>query len=65
MGQLAGNFTDAVKDVALILLIIAGSGAFKEVLTASGVSSQIASQLQSFNLPPLVARLGNCRYYSH
>ncbi|QTE39692.1 gluconate:H+ symporter [Mucilaginibacter gossypii] len=54
MGQLAGNFTDAVKDVALILLIIAGSGAFKEVLTASGVSGQIASQLQSFNLPPLL-----------
>lgn len=54
MGQLAGNFTDAVKDVALILLIIAGSGAFKEVLTASGVSTQIADQLQALNLPPLL-----------
>jgi len=54
MSQLASNFTDAVKDIALILLIIAGSGAFKEVLTASGVSDQIAAQLQQFNLPPLV-----------
>ncbi|WP_184545709.1 gluconate:H+ symporter [Mucilaginibacter sp. FT3.2] len=54
MKLLAGNFTDAVKDIALILLIIAGSGAFKEVLTASGVSNQIATQLQTFNLPPLV-----------
>ncbi|MEO3406583.1 gluconate:H+ symporter [Mucilaginibacter sp. CAU 1740] len=54
MGQLAGNFTEAVKDVALILLIIAGSGAFKEVLTASGVSTQIADQLQALNLPPLL-----------
>jgi Gnt-I system high-affinity gluconate transporter len=54
MGQLAGNFTDAVKDVALILLIIAGSGAFKEVLTASGISTQIADQLQALNLPPLL-----------
>jgi Gnt-I system high-affinity gluconate transporter len=54
MGQLAVNYTDAVKDIALILLIIAGSGAFKEVLTASGVSDQIAAQLQQFNLPPLV-----------
>ncbi|AYL94077.1 gluconate:H+ symporter [Mucilaginibacter celer] len=54
MGQLAGSFTDAVKDVALILLIIAGSGAFKEVLTASGVSTQIADQLQALNLPPLL-----------
>ncbi|WP_183557096.1 gluconate:H+ symporter [Mucilaginibacter sp. SP1R1] len=54
MSQLAINYTDAIKDIALILLIIAGSGAFKEVLTASGVSSQIAEQLQQFNLPPLV-----------
>lgn len=54
MSQLAVNYTDAIKDIALILLIIAGSGAFKEVLTASGVSGQIANQLQTFNLPPLV-----------
>ena len=54
MGQLAVNYTDAVKDISLILLIIAGSGAFKEVLTASGVSNQIADQLKQFNLPPLV-----------
>lgn len=54
MGQLAVNYTDATKDIALILLIIAGSGAFKEVLTASGVSNEIAAQLQQFNLPPLV-----------
>jgi Gnt-I system high-affinity gluconate transporter len=54
MGLLAVNFTDAVKDISLILLIIAGSGAFKEVLTASGVSNQIADQLKQFNLPPLV-----------
>jgi len=54
MSQLAVNYTDATKDIALILLIIAGSGAFKEVLTASGVSNEIAAQLQQFNLPPLV-----------
>jgi Gnt-I system high-affinity gluconate transporter len=54
MSQLAVNYTDAIKDIALILLIIAGSGAFKEVLTASGVSNEIAAQLQQFNLPPLV-----------
>jgi Gnt-I system high-affinity gluconate transporter len=54
MGMLAINYTDAVKDISLILLIIAGSGAFKEVLTASGVSTQIADQLKQFNLPPLV-----------
>jgi Gnt-I system high-affinity gluconate transporter len=54
MKLLAGNFTDAVKDIALILLIIAGSGAFKEVLVASGVSNEIAKQLETFNMPPLL-----------
>ncbi|TSD63531.1 gluconate transporter [Inquilinus sp. KBS0705] len=54
MSQLAVNYTDAIKDIALILLIIAGSGAFKEVLTASGVNNQIADSLKQFNLPPLV-----------
>ena len=54
MSQLAVSYTDAIKDIALILLIIAGSGAFKEVLTTSGVSNEIAAQLKQFNLPPLV-----------
>ncbi|PLW88772.1 gluconate:H+ symporter, partial [Mucilaginibacter sp.] len=43
MAVISGQLTDAVKDIALILLIIAGSGAFKEVLTASGVDKLIAA----------------------
>ncbi|WP_454801533.1 gluconate:H+ symporter [Mucilaginibacter phyllosphaerae] len=54
MGTIAVNFTDAVKDISIILLIIAGSGAFKEVLTASGVDKEIANSLKAFNMPPLV-----------
>ena len=55
MGKLAESYADAIKDIALILLIIAGSGAFKEVLTASGVSGQIAGDLQrSLHLQPLI-----------
>lgn len=54
MSAISINFTDAVKDIALILLIIAGSGAFKEVLVASGVDKEIAESLKSFNMPPLV-----------
>jgi Gnt-I system high-affinity gluconate transporter len=38
----------------LILLIIAGSGAFKQVLTDSGISNSISTLLQSFNLQPLI-----------
>jgi len=54
MSSLASNYTDAVKDIALILLIIAGSGALSEVLTTSGASDQIADQLKALNLPPLL-----------
>jgi len=35
-------------------LIIAGSGAFKQVLTDSGASNQISASLQSLNLQPLI-----------
>lgn len=48
-----GIYADAVKDIALILLIIAGSGALKQVLTESGVSNQIATYLQHIKLEPL------------
>jgi len=55
LGKLADAYGDAIKDIALILLIIGGSGAFKEVLTVSGVSGQIAGQLQqSLHLQPLI-----------
>jgi Gnt-I system high-affinity gluconate transporter len=47
-------YGDAVKDVGMILLIIAGSGALKQVLTESGVSKQIASALETWPVHPLV-----------
>ncbi len=47
-------YVDAVKDVSMILLIIAGSGALKEVLTASGVSKEIATVLTGWKVHPLV-----------
>jgi Gnt-I system high-affinity gluconate transporter len=54
MSVIGVSYIDAVKDIALILLIIAGSGAFKEVLTASGVSTEIANSLKQLNMPPLL-----------
>lgn len=47
-------YADAVKDIALILLIIAGSGALKQILTESGVSNQIADYLQHVQVEPLI-----------
>ncbi|HUS02623.1 MAG TPA: gluconate:H+ symporter [Chitinophagaceae bacterium] len=47
-------YTDSVKDIAMILLIIGSAGCLKQVLTDSGVSDQIASQLNGINIHPLV-----------
>lgn len=47
-------FADAVKDVALILLIIGASGALKQVLTDSGVNKEIAGLLQGLHMHPLI-----------
>lgn len=54
MSELADIFGDAIKDIALILLIIGGSGAFSQVLTDSGVTNHIAGLLQTVNLSPLL-----------
>lgn len=54
MSELNTIYIDAVKDVALILLIIGGSGAFKQVLVDSGVDKQIGYHLQQLPLDPLV-----------
>lgn len=43
IGTIMDGYGAAVKDIALVILIIAGSGAFKQVLVESGVSQQIAA----------------------
>lgn len=54
MKEVMHIYTEAVKDIAMILLIIGGAGALKQVLTDSGISGQIASQLNGVNVQPLV-----------
>ena len=46
-------YGEAVKEIAMILLIIAGAGALKQILIDSGVSNQIAGLLQNISLSPL------------
>jgi len=46
--------SSAIKDIAPILLIIAGAGALKQVLADGGVSAQIAKSLTSIPLNPLL-----------
>jgi Gnt-I system high-affinity gluconate transporter len=45
---------DALRDIAPILLVIAGAGALKQVLVDSGVSAQLGKQLGALPVPPLV-----------
>jgi Gnt-I system high-affinity gluconate transporter len=47
-------YSDAMKDIALILLIVAGAGVLKQVFTDSGVSTIIADGLQGWQIHPLV-----------
>jgi Gnt-I system high-affinity gluconate transporter len=46
---------EAVKDISLILLIIAGAGALKEVLTESGTAAKLAQLMQGLHLNLLLA----------
>jgi Gnt-I system high-affinity gluconate transporter len=47
-------YEDAAKDISMILLIVAGAGALKEVFLDSGVSREIAGILQEWPIHPLV-----------
>lgn len=51
-------FGDAVKDIGMIVLIIAGAGAWKQVFADSGVSTVISVQLSTLHMQPLI--LGWC-----
>ena len=53
MKQVMFTYGEAVKDIAMILLIIGGAGALKQILIDSGVSNQIAERLQDIPLSPL------------
>ncbi len=49
------SLTDAVKEIAMILLIIGGAGGLKQILTDTGTSVEIAGYLQGLNMSPLLA----------
>jgi len=52
--ELMKGSQEALRDIAPILLIIAGAGALKQVLVDSGVSAQLGAQLSRLPLSPLV-----------
>jgi Gnt-I system high-affinity gluconate transporter len=54
MKKIMDIYGDAVKDVAMILLIMSGAGALKQILIESGVSVEIASLLNGLDVHPLL-----------
>jgi Gnt-I system high-affinity gluconate transporter len=54
MTQLMDIYTVATKDIAMILLIVAGAGALKQIFTDTGVSQTIAEGLQTWDMHPLI-----------
>ncbi len=54
ISQIMAIYADSIKDIAGILMIIGSAGALKQVLIDSGVSDQIAMQLNNINVHPLV-----------
>ena len=54
MKKIMGFYTEAVKDVSMIILIIGGAGALKQILVESGVSNEIATMLKDLPFNPLI-----------
>jgi gluconate transporter len=52
--EVMAKLTDAVTSIAMILLIIAAGGAFKQVLVDSGVNEYIKQIASALNFSPLV-----------
>lgn len=53
MEELMGSINSAISGITMVLLIIAGAGALKQVLVDSGVSEYIADILKDSVLSPL------------
>lgn len=47
-------YESAVKDISMVLLIIGGAGAMKQVFIEGGLDKVIAVYLQALHMPPLV-----------
>ena len=58
MKEVSSTYVNGVKGIAMILLIIAGSGALKEVFIQSGVDRTIGAMLADLSIQPLILAWG-------
>ena len=54
MDEVMQTLTDSIKIIAMMLLIIGGGGAFKQVLVDSGVDKYIAGLMEGSTVSPIV-----------
>ncbi|MEO5775033.1 MAG: gluconate:H+ symporter [Sphingomicrobium sp.] len=54
LGKIMARYGDAVRDIAGILLIIAGAGALKQIYVDSGVSAELGASLAALPIQPLL-----------
>ncbi|HJA27010.1 MAG TPA: gluconate:H+ symporter [Candidatus Limosilactobacillus intestinigallinarum] len=55
MKKIGQSMENAIKQIAMMLLIIGGAGAFKQVLVTGGVADDISALFMHSNISPLVA----------
>ena len=58
MRDIGFQINESIRSIAMILLIIAGAGALKQILVDSGVSDHIGSLLQNVEMSPLILAWG-------
>lgn len=58
MTEISRSISDSIRSIAMILLIIAGAGALKEILVDSGISDNIGDMLKHLKMSPLILAWG-------
>ncbi len=56
--EITETLVDGVKSIALILLIIGGAGALKQILTDSGTNAYMANYLKDIQVSPIILGWG-------
>jgi Gnt-I system high-affinity gluconate transporter len=58
IAKIMAPMTEAIKEISSILLIIAGAGALKQILTDSGISNELIQPLSTLAIHPLLLAWG-------
>jgi Gnt-I system high-affinity gluconate transporter len=54
IGYIMQQYAEAIKDILLIIMIVAGAGALKQVFVETGISTSLGAAMNQWDLPPLL-----------